>query len=31
MVTLEKRVNMIQTLVIKEKEKNIESIKYLEN
>ena len=31
MVTLEKRVNMIQTLVIKEKEENIESVKYLEN
>ena len=26
MVTLEKRVNMIQTLIIKEKEKNNESI-----
>ena len=31
MVTLEKRVNIIQTFIIKEKEKNIESIKCLEN
>ena len=30
-VTLEKRLNMIQTLVIKEKEKNNESIRRLEN
>ena len=31
MVTLEKRVSRIQTMVIKEKEKNNESVKYLED
>ena len=31
MVTLEKSVSRIQTMVIKEKEKNIESVKYLED
>ena len=31
MLTLEKRVSRIQTMVIKEKEKNIESVKHLED
>ena len=31
MVSLEKSVSRIQTMVIKEKEKNIESVKYLED
>ena len=31
MVTLEKSVSRIQTMVIKEKEKNIESVKHLED
>ena len=30
-VTLDKRLNMIQTLIIKDKEKNTDSIKCLEN
>ena len=30
-INLEKRVNMFQTLILKEKEKNIGSIKYFKN